>query len=196
MKAIQGLTVAAGFKGLGQEDVLTARRQARPEGPIRVRAPASSRRPVPTVRHIVLPFVITATVPTEPGERIVDFIARSGWATLVGRKWSFRLPTICVVNGEPVLQRNWRRRRIRPGDVVEFWSRPWGGGGGSGATGKAVLGIVALVALAAFAGPAGVFLAGGPGFLASAFSSAILIGGGLLVAPLMRPTARPKETTP
>lgn len=148
-----------------------------------------ARRPITPIRHVTLPFCVTAAEHAEPGETIGGFLARVGWATRVGRAWAFRLPTICVVNGRPVLQRVWKRLRVRAGDVVEFWSRPWGGSNSAGGnTGKQVAGIVALIALAAFAswivGPAALALTG---VTASIVSGVIVMGGSLLIAALTRP---------
>ena len=53
-----------------------------------------------------------------------------------------------MINGRLVLQRQWKRRRIKPSDHVVFLSRPLGGEGGAG---KQVLGLVALIAASALA---------------------------------------------
>lgn len=143
---------------------------------------SSARRPLPDIRHIVLPFAVQASAAPIERERIADFLVRVGWST-------DRLPTILVINGKPVLRRFWKRRRIKSDDRVEFWSRPWGGA--QGGSGKQIIGIVALIALAAFApyiaGPAGLNLvAGSFGF--NAVVGAITIGGGISTLALLAPT--------
>lgn len=142
-----------------------------------------AHREAEPVRLITLPFEVASAEFPEPGETISQFVARTGWATrLESGLWSFRLPTICVVNGAPVLQADWANT---PAAGVCFWSRPWGGGGGNATnTAKTVGGIIALIALTALAGPAGTAAAtaiGLPG-LAGAITGAIVIGGGILIS--------------
>lgn len=141
------------------------------------------------VRHLTLPFHESGRVDPLPGETIGAAAMRMGVARRIrdGRRkrWVSRLPTICVVNGRPVLQREWTRRRIKPADQVEFWSRPWG----KQSSGKQIVGIVALIALATFAPWAGGVLAGAGTIAATAISGAPLAGGALLVT-----TAAPRLT--
>jgi len=149
-----------------------------------------------SVRHIVLPGQVIAVTPSRRRETIAGFLRRTQWSRHSKRYgWQFTLPTICLVNGAPVLQKHWRTTRIRAGDSVEFWSRPLGGSRGT----KQVLGIVALVAVAAlslYAGPAGASFLGGllPGgtiltpagfsLLSTGISAAIGCGGGLQIDAL------------
>ena len=69
---------------------------------------------------------------------ITDWIER--------RQVVFDLPTICVVNGAPVLRAEWSRRVIVADDVVVFAALPQGGGDGSNP-----LAIVAMIAVSVFA---------------------------------------------
>ncbi|MGD9921911.1 MAG: host specificity factor TipJ family phage tail protein [Pseudorhodoplanes sp.] len=144
------------------------------------------------VRHLVMPGHEIARIEAGEGERIGDILLRAGWAERrrIGarRAWSFRLPTICVVNGAPLLQRHWTRRRLRPGDEVVFVSRPLGGAL-RGSSGKAVMGIVATIALAAFAPYAAGAIAGAFGAATAPawLTSAVLLGGSLLIAGLTVP---------
>src|SRR5215467_7578575 len=68
-----------------------------------------------TVRHLVMPGLEVARAEARPRETVTAFLRRTGWATR-DRKygWQFRkgLPTILEINGEAVLRRDWRRRRI------------------------------------------------------------------------------------
>jgi hypothetical protein len=160
---------------------------------------SAARRPLPRtplpIRHVTLPFAETGRADALPGETIGAFVERQRWAKRIkiGRtlRYSFPLPTVCVVNGQPLLQREWKRRRIKAGDVVEFWSRPWGKSGTGDNTGKMVLAIVAMIALTAIAGPAGTALGGaiGVGAIgASIITGAILVGGALLISALTKPS--------
>ncbi|MGY4332963.1 sulfur carrier protein ThiS [Bradyrhizobium sp. LB7.2] len=144
----------------------------------------SKRNPV---LHLVMPGLEVAREMPLPRETVTAFLRRSGWATR-DRKygWQFRkgLPTILEINGEAVLRKDWRRRRIRLSDSVRLVSYPLGGGGGGGA--KQVIGLVALVAVAAFAGPLG-------GAIASAFSLSAgvgtVIGAGLAIGGSLQVSA-------
>jgi hypothetical protein len=131
-------------------------------------------------------------------ETVESFLRRTGWAVRDSRYgWQFRkgLPTICEINGEAVLRRDWRRRRIRATDELRFVSHPLGGNGNGGA--KQIVGLVALIAVAAFAtfvtgGGAAALLgtAFGAGTLgAAALGAAIGIGGALLINALTAPKA-------
>lgn len=157
---------------------VTAAKATRPKATRRT----AERRPLPDIRHIVMPFAVTASAKPEHGETIGAFLERTRWATR-GKRWHFKLPTVCVVNGQPVPQRYWRRRRIKTTDRVEFWSRPHGG---NRIGAKQIAGIVALIALAAIA-PWAAGAIGLTGLAASAFVAVVTMGGGLLVAALTRP---------
>lgn len=93
--------------------------------------------------HYVLPGHEVGRAAPRVGERIGEFLERVGWARRAkvdGRlRWLFRLPTVCVVNGEYLLQRYWRRRHIKPSDCIAFVSRPLGG---RGVNGKQIAGLV------------------------------------------------------
>lgn len=133
-----------------------------------------------SVRHIVQPGHVVAQAPARRRETIAGFLRRTKWSRHSKRYgWQFTIPTICVVNGEPVLQKHWRTTRIRAGDKIEFWSRPMGGHGG---TGKQVLGIVALIAVAALAIAAP--YAAGAGYLGAWAAENLAVGtfGGALLS--------------
>src|SRR4051812_25708963 len=161
--------------------VPTARTRAR-----RDRRADCARSPV---LHLVMPGLEVAQAVPQPRETVTAFLRRSGWATR-DRKygWQFRkgLPTILEINGEAVLRKDWRRRRIRASDVVRFVSYPLGGNGGA----KQVIGLVALIAVSAFAlgAPALLGLAAGS-FAAIATTAAIGVVGSLLINALVAPKA-------
>ncbi|MGY3409525.1 hypothetical protein ACVWZV_005638 [Bradyrhizobium sp. GM5.1] len=144
---------------------------------------ARTRSPV---LHLVMPGVEVARVEPLPRETVTAFLRRSGWATR-DRKygWQFRkgLPTILEINGEAVLRKDWRRRRIGAKDNVRFVSYPLGGGGNGGA--KQVIGLVALVAVAAFAGPLGGAIASSLSLSAgfgTAIGAGLAVGGSLQIS--------------
>ncbi|WP_371346457.1 host specificity factor TipJ family phage tail protein [Ancylobacter sp. IITR112] len=125
------------------------------------------------VLHIAAPGIELARAMPKARETVAGFLRRTGWSTT-------RTPTICVVNGEPVLRAMWRKTRIKAGMSVLFQSLPRGGSmNGSSIAG--LLGMIALTALAPWAGG----LAFGAGTLgASIVSGAILLGGGFLLSTL------------
>lgn len=135
-----------------------------------------------TVIHVVLPGQVIGEAESRARETVVSFLRRVGWSTTT-------LPTICIINGAPVLRAQWRRRRIRKGDEVLFQSRPRGGGGGSNTT-KSVMGLVGVIALAALAPGVGALAAGALQFSGAAgiASSAFIAGGGFLLSTLLSPT--------
>ncbi|WP_456705852.1 host specificity factor TipJ family phage tail protein [Bradyrhizobium sp. USDA 4452] len=151
------------------------------------------------VTHMVMPGLEVASAEPRRGETVTAFLRRTGWAVRDREYgWQFRkgLPTILEINGEAVLRKDWRRRRIRAADVVRFTSYPLGGGNGGGA--KQVIGLIALVAVSAFAFWAGPALAGalfGDSALAgSLLTAGIAIGGSLLVNALVAPKAGATNT--
>lgn len=139
------------------------------------------------VLHLVMPGMEVASATPKPRETVSAFLRRTGWATrdrVYG--WQFRkgLPTILEINGEPVLRKNWSRRRIKTDDNVRFVSYPMGGQGGGNTT-KQVIGLVALVAVSAFAAPLGGALASAlslPGWAGTAIGAGLAIGGSLHVS--------------
>ncbi|WP_127142833.1 host specificity factor TipJ family phage tail protein [Pelagibacterium montanilacus] len=104
---------------------------------------------------------------------------------------AFRLPTIAVLDGEPVLRGQWAVRRVCAGQAMAFVAVP-GGGGGSGG-GKQVLGLVAAVALAVAAPMIGGFVAtnffAGSAIASSLVTGLVLAGGSLLLNALFPPPA-------
>src|SRR5687768_911062 len=125
------------------------------------------------VSHYIVPGFEAARHEAVVGESITAFLERTDT--------NFKLPTICVVNGTPVMRKEWATTTISNSDKVSFFSKPHGGGGNGGAgKGQMVLGLIGLIALAAFAPWAAgtMFATGTFGF--QMMVSAITIGGGLL----------------
>jgi hypothetical protein len=108
---------------------------------------------------------------------------------------SFRLPTIAVLDGEPILRGLWNVRMIDPSDTLFFISMPKGGGGGGGGQGKQIAGLIAALALSVAAPMIGgmvagsLFAAGTIGFslTSSLVAGAIMVGGSLLLNALYSP---------
>jgi hypothetical protein len=126
-----------------------------------------------TVRHLVTPGLEVARAEARPRETVTAFLRRTGWATRDREHgWQFRkgLPTILEINGEAVLRRDWRRRRIGVRAEVRFVSYPLGGNGGA----EQILGLVSLIAFAFWAGP---IVAGAFGFGGSALVGGLATGG-------------------
>lgn len=130
------------------------------------------------VKHYILPGFERRRELSIEGETVADFLDRA--------EWNFNLPTICVVNGMPVLRRDWATTTMTHRDNILFYSKPHGSGGSS-TSGKlkAVGAIVGMIALAAFApwAAGALFTAGTFGFYATV--SAITLLGGLLISTFL-----------
>jgi hypothetical protein len=159
----------------------------------RARRQCRTRREIRAAVHLVMPGLEVARAAPKRRETIAGFLRRTSWARLdreYGWQFPKGLPTICEIDGEPVLRRDWRKRRIRLGEQLRFTSFPLGGGGGGGGTAKQIIGLVALVAISAFAFWAGPIVAASYGaFAGYATTAAIAVGGSLLVNALTAPKA-------
>ena len=147
------------------------------------------------IRHIVAPGAEVARAFPRRRETMTAFLRRTGWAKrdrVYGWQFPKGLPTILEINGEPVLRKEWSRRRMKLGDQARFISVPLGTQGGNN---KQVIGLVALAAVGAFAawaGPAAIsaLLPSGfaPGALATgagwAVTAGICTGGQLRIDAL------------
>ena len=63
----------------------------------------------------------------------------------------FPLPTVCLVNGQPLLRRDWAIRPLAAHDVVVLVGLPGGGGGGGGSNPLRVVLSIAVMVLAPYA---------------------------------------------
>ncbi len=145
------------------------------------------------VVHRLLPGHEMARADARSGETVATFLRRTQWARRDRRHgWQFRLPTILVVNGRPVLRKAWRRTRIAPNDQVEFLSRP--GDVFNSASGRSILGLAAVIGLSLLApgiGAAiggslfGLALGGAGTTIASLIGAGVVLGGTLLVNTLI-----------
>jgi len=103
---------------------------------------------------------------------------------------------LVLVDGELLVEAEWRPRCLEPGERAEVMILPGGGGGGSGKVIRAVA-MIAIVALAAYAAPLVVGAIaptlGGTGFaVASAVTKGLItaVGGALVNAVLPAPSSQ------
>lgn len=135
------------------------------------------------VKHMVAPGYEQARGLPLMGETIQSFLDRVGW--------DFKIPTICVCNGEPILRKDWAEYPVELGEI-HFVSRPHGGGSGGNKMAQ-VAGILGVIALAAIAPWAAGQLAPILGITSaagiSALSGAISLGGAFLLSTLIKANA-------
>lgn len=133
------------------------------------------------VDHYVLPGYKVGSALSYPGETVEDFLVR--------QEWSFKLPTICTLNGQPLMQADWSSTEITPDDHVIFMSKPHGGSKGSKLT--QVLGIVGLIALSAIApwaaGEIGTMVGITSKIGLGLIQAGLVLGGALLISTLTKP---------
>ncbi|MCS0501373.1 host specificity factor TipJ family phage tail protein [Ancylobacter mangrovi] len=139
----------------------------------------ATRQPVPAV-HLLLPGRELARAEPRRRETIAALIRRAEL-----RFETF--PTICVIDGAPVLRAEWTTRRIRAGEQVVFLSRPRGGSGGT----RQLLGLLGVIALSALAPGIGTAVSGalfgGSAAMASIVGAAFVAGGALALNSLVTP---------
>ena len=113
--------------------------------------------------------------PVQPGSTVADWM-RSQALT------EFPLPTVCLVDGQPLLRRDWAIRPLAAHDVVVLVGLPGGGGGGGGSNPLRVVLSIAVMVLAPYAAAGlmgyGMTAAG----IAAAQAAMGTIGFGLLAA--------------
>lgn len=95
------------------------------------------------------------------------------------------LPYICLLNGEPLLRKQWSKR-LRRGDVVTFISLPQGGGGGGGSNPIRTVAMIAVMVAAPQLAPS--FLTGAIG---STAAGAVMTMAGMAVLNMVLPPPRP-----
>lgn len=116
--------------------------------------------------------------PLVPGRRINQVLKQKGLIQN-GRRVS---PYVVMLNGKPVLQRQWKRR-VRDTDVLLVSSLPRGGGGSNPLQ---IIAMVALIVISIWFPPAMGFVAGT--WQAAAISATIMVGGSMLLNMLFAPT--------
>ena len=124
----------------------------------------------PPAVHMLLPGRELARLMPRRRETIAALVKRSGWSFAA-------YPTICTVNGEPVMRANWSRR-LRAADQVVFISRPRGGATGT----KGLVSMLGVIAIAALAPGIGTAVAGalfGGSVAAAQVAGAVVALGGI-----------------
>lgn len=129
--------------------------------------------------------VVYSRNPLNPADR--EVLCLQG--TLASMAPKTELPFICLVNGEPVLRKDWERTPADE-DLVLFATLLQGGGGG-----KNPLRLIATIALAVYAPQlAGAALGAGASATATAFATAaIQIAGTLVINAVLPPPRLPSS---
>ena len=78
---------------------------------------------------------------------------------LIAERQHYRLPVVCMLNGEPLLRKDWGHV-VTASDDVRFLTFPGGGEGGAKNIFRTVLNIALVLVATYFLGPAGAGLAG------------------------------------
>eukprot|EP01036_Dinobryon_divergens_P017800 gene17800-24206_t len=101
------------------------------------------------------PFQIDSreVYPVKPGSTVRDWLDSQGVV-------EFELPTVCILNGTPLLRADWPAHGFAQSDVAVFIALPLGGGGGGKNPLRTVLMIAVMVVANVYGGP----LAGAMGF--------------------------------
>lgn len=135
------------------------------------------------IAHMVLPGYEQRKADVLLGETVQNFLER--------QEWSFKIPTICVFNGQPLMRSEWSKTIVLETDHVAFLSKPHGGGG-NGKLGQ-ILGIVAIIALTAIAPWASGVIGSALGITSTVglglIQAGLVIGGSLLISTLITPKA-------
>jgi sulfur carrier protein ThiS len=135
--------------------------------------------------------VLLLTGPFGEPERMIALQRPMAVADVIDRHGlSFRLPTIAVLNGEPVLRGEWPARIVGRTDTLAFVAVP--GGGNSG---KQIAGLVAAIALTVAAPWAGAAIFGAGTLGASLFSAAVIAGGSVLLNAVLPQTSQDSSAT-
>ena len=104
-------------------------------------------------------------------------------------------PTVCLLNNQPVLRKDWPGAILEPAAEVYFIELPRGGGGGGSNPLQIILTVVVMVvALYAGAAVAGALVgtsSAAYGAVSTLVSGAILAAGGILMGAIFKPKAAP-----
>lgn len=108
------------------------------------------------------------------------------WQIIKEQKVDLTTPILCLINGVPVIRKNWNDL-LNDNDIVNIVSLPLGGGGGGSNPVRVVLTVAVIVASVYTGGAVGAAYGAGWGAAAAA---GVSISGGILVNTLI-PTPKP-----
>ena len=108
------------------------------------------------------------------------------WQLVKEQKVDLTMPILCLINGVPVMRKNWNDL-LNDNEIVNIVSLPLGGGGGGSNPVRVVLTVAVIVASVYTGGAVGVAYGAGWGAAAAA---GVSISGGILVNTLV-PTPKP-----
>ena len=129
------------------------------------------------------------TNPCQPDKgRISSVIQqpKTVWQLVKEQKVDLTMPILCLINGVPVMRKNWNDL-LNDNEIVNIVSLPLGGGGGGSNPVRVVLTVAVIVASVYTGGAVGVAYGAGWGAAAAA---GVSISGGILVNTLV-PTPKP-----
>lgn len=129
------------------------------------------------------------TNPCQPDKgRISSVIQqpKTVWQLVKEQKVDLTMPILCLINGVPIMRKNWNDL-LNDNDIVNIVSLPLGGGGGGSNPVRVVLTVAVIVASVYTGGAVGAAYGAGWGAAAAA---SVSIGGGILVNTLV-PTPKP-----
>lgn len=129
------------------------------------------------------------TNPCQPDKgRISAFIQqpKTVWQLVKEQKVDLTMPILCLINGVPVMRKNWNDL-LNDNEIVNIVSLPLGGGGGGSNPVRVVLTVAVIVASVYTGGAVGAAYGAGWGAAAAA---SVSISGGILVNTLV-PTPKP-----
>lgn len=129
------------------------------------------------------------TNPCQPDKgRISAFIQqpKTVWQLVKEQKVDLTMPILCLINGVPVMRKNWNDL-LNDNEIVNIVSLPLGGGGGGSNPVRVVLTVAVIVASVYIGGAVGAAYGAGWGAAAAA---GVSLSGGILVNTLV-PTPKP-----
>lgn len=123
--------------------------------------------------ELLSPFSVLGNQPVLVGTTLAEVHARH----------ASQMPTVVVLNGEPVMRAEWHRT-VKEGDELALMVIPGKGGF------KQILSVVALLVIAVVAPQIGLAIAGTSGLTANLIAAGVVLAGSLLVNALLSPSAK------
>lgn len=129
------------------------------------------------------------TNPCQPDKGRISAVIqqpKTVWQLVKEQKVDLTMPILCLINGVPVMRKNWNDL-LNDNEIVNIVSLPLGGGGGGSNPVRVVLTVAVIVASVYTGGAVGAAYGAGWGAAAAA---SVSISGGILVNTLV-PTPKP-----